>query len=165
MDYSGGHIRRTEWKFLAEGSVRIGYEIDFDGVVDIFGVSFDLPESSVVSKRWVGKGPYRVWQNRMQGPQFGYWETGYNDPIPGETFEYPEFKGYFAEVGWMDISVGTGRIILDELPESSYVGVFTPRDGRDSYLLICLRSIPIQGRKEDPDGLPEVESTEMSMLS
>lgn len=52
-----------------------------------------LSEELVLSKRWVGDGPYRVWQNRLHGPQLGVWENEYNDPVPGESFVYPEFKG------------------------------------------------------------------------
>ena len=90
------------------------------------------------SKQWVGCGPYRVWQNRMEGPQYGYWQTSYNDPIPGESWQYPEFKGYFADVTWMQIETVEGRIGIEPaLPRSgdrTYVGVFTPRDGRDHIL-------------------------------
>ena len=97
-------------------------------------MKFDFPENKVVSKRWVGDGPYRVWQNRLHGPQYGVWENDYNDPIPAESFTYPEFKGYFANVDWMDIKTQDGTIgIINETP-GSYVGVYEPRDGRDHIL-------------------------------
>ena len=102
------------------------------------GICFDYPEDKVKSKQWVGCGPYRVWQNRLEGPQYGYWQTDYNDPIPGESWEYPEFKGYFARVKWMQIETIEGKIGIEPtLPRSGksvYIGVFTPRDGRDHLL-------------------------------
>ncbi|MBQ2130668.1 MAG: glycoside hydrolase family 2, partial [Prevotella sp.] len=101
-------------------------------------IAFDYPEDKVKSKQWVGRGPYRVWQNRMEGPQYGFWQTDYNDPVPGETFEYPEFKGYFANVKWMQIETTEGKIgIKPTLPRTSssiFVGVYQPRDGRDHIL-------------------------------
>ncbi|MBP5716047.1 MAG: hypothetical protein J6W69_02915, partial [Bacteroidales bacterium] len=63
------------------------------------------------------------------------WETAYNDPVPGETFEYPEFKGYFAGVDWMTLRTREGQISLANLqPDEDYVGVYEPRDGRDHIL-------------------------------
>ena len=104
----------------------------FNGVVDLMGITFDYPEKLVKSKQWVGKGPYRVWQNRMEGPQMGLWQNDYNDPIPGETFEYPEFKGYFSSVSWMKLNTTEGQLGIEGI--GLKVGVYTPRDGRDHIL-------------------------------
>ncbi len=57
------------------------------------GVMFDYPEDKVLSKRSVGDGPYRVWQNRLQWPAVGRMENQYNDPIPAESFTYLNLKG------------------------------------------------------------------------
>lgn len=105
----------------------------------------------------------------------GYWDTDYNDPILGETFEYPEFKGYFADFEWMEISTDQGKILLEKIPESCYVGVFSPRDGRDNYLfrlpeigLSILKYIPAVRNKVDysdldgPSAQPHVISGLMS---
>lgn len=73
-----------------------GLYLQFSGVVDLMGICFDYPEDQVISKRWLGAGPYRVWQNRIHGTQYDVWENDYNDPIPGETFTYPEFKDILA---------------------------------------------------------------------
>ena len=58
----------------------------------------------------------------------------YNDPIPGESFEYPEFKGYFAGVQWMKLGTTVGTITMKPGTDSEYVGVYQPRDGRDQLL-------------------------------
>ena len=98
------------------------------------GIAFDYPESKVKSKAWVGQGPYRVWQNRLDGPQYGYWQNAYNDPIPGESWEYPEFKGYFAQVDWMQLTTEEGKIGIKAIQNASNIGVYQPRDGRDHIL-------------------------------
>ena len=132
VNYMHGSLERVTYRFLNDGGVYMNAEYYFNGVVDLMGIVFDYPEQLVKSKQWVGKGPYRVWQNRMEGPQYGYWQNDYNDPIPGESFEYPEFKGYFGSVKWMQLSTAEGKIGLETLNTS--IGVYTPRDGRDHLL-------------------------------
>ena len=108
----------------AKGNIAVHAFYNFTGVVDLMGLAFDYPESLVQSKAWVGKGPYRVWQNRMHGPQSGFWQTDYNDPVPAESYEYPEFKGYFADVAWMSLQTAEGRILLGNGKASDdYIGV------------------------------------------
>lgn len=111
-----------------------GLYLQFSGVVDLMGICFDYPEDQVISKRWLGAGPYRVWQNRIHGTQYDVWENDYNDPIPGETFTYPEFKGYFGSVSWMNIRTKEGTISLTNETPDAYIGVYQPRDGRDRLL-------------------------------
>lgn len=133
-NYKLGSFDKAEWRIAPDGGVRLCYTYNFNGVVDLMGVMFDYPESDVQSKRWLGCGPYRVWQNRLQGPQLGIWNNKYNDPIPGESFDYPEFKGYFAGVQWMDLQTKEGTIHIKPGTDKDYVGVYQPRDGRDEML-------------------------------
>ncbi len=146
-NYLHGSIVKVTWRFLKDGGVYMNVDYYFNGVVDLMGICFDYPEEMVKSKQWVGKGPYRVWKNRMEGPQFGYWQNDYNDPVPGESWDYPEFKGYFSDVSWMQLTTTEGKFGV-ELPRGK-VGVYTPRDGRDQLLytlpetgIALLRVIP-----------------------
>ena len=136
--YDHGSLTQVIWKFHENGSVHFTAYCNFNGVVDMMGILFDYPELQVKSKQWVGNGPYRVWQNRLEGPQYGYWKNDYNDPVPGETFEYPEFKGYFSHVKWMQLNTAEGKIgiqpILPRSGDNLYIGVYQPRDGRDHIL-------------------------------
>lgn len=133
-NYDGGHLRQVEWQFLDNGCVKVNVKYNFNKVVDLMGVMFDYPEKQVLAKQWVGNGPYRVWQNRLQGPQYGYWQTKYNNPIPGESFEYPEFKGYFSNVDWMQVETTEGNVGIVNLDSDNYVCVYKPEDGCDNYL-------------------------------
>ncbi len=133
--YKLGSLQKAEWHIAPDGGARLVYTYLFNGVVDLMGVKFDLPEEEVTHKEWLGNGPYRVWKNRVHGPQLGIWANDYNDPIPGESFDYPEFKGYFAGVQWMKLSTKTGTITLQPGDSGKdYVGVYQPRDGRDKLL-------------------------------
>lgn len=133
-NYKLGCFDRAVWTITPDGIATIDFKYNFSGVVDLMGVMFDYPEDKVLSKRWVGDGPYRVWQNRLHGPQLGVWENDYNDPIPAESFTYPEFKGYFANVQWMTLKTQEGTISICNRTPQNYVGIYQPRDGRDGLL-------------------------------
>ena len=147
--YRHGSLDSVAWQFFVDGAVSVDGIYTFNGVVDLMGICFDYPEQLMRGKQWVGCGPYRVWQNRMEGPQYGYWQTDYNDPVPAESWEYPEFKGYFSGVRWMRLTTAEGAIGIIPDGNCPYVGVYTPRDGRDHILydlpatgLALLRAIP-----------------------
>ena len=158
-NYQHGSLNRVIWSFWHDGEVMIEAQYTFNGVVDLMGICFDYPEQKVKSKQWVGRGPYRVWQNRLEGPQYGYWKTNYNDPIPGETFEYPEFKGYFTDVTWMQLETTEGKIGI--IQPDCYVGIYTPRDGRD-HLLYTLPQTGIALLKAIPAVRNKVNTTDLN---
>ena len=133
-NYKLGNLDKAQWTIHPNGEAALDYTYNFSGVVDLMGICFDYPEDQVISKRWLGAGPYRVWQNRIHGTQYDVWENDYNDPIPGETFTYPEFKGYFGDVSWMNIQTKEGTISLTNETPDAYIGVYQPRDGRDRLL-------------------------------
>jgi len=158
-NYQHGSMEKVTWRFLADGGVYMNVNYYFNGVVDLMGICFDYPEQMMKSKTWVGKGPYRVWQNRMEGPQYGLWSNKYNDPIPGETFEYPEFKGYFAGVSWMQFDTTEGQFGIETL--GSKIGVYTPRDGRD-HILYTLPETGIAILKAIPAVRNKVNTTDLN---
>ncbi len=129
-----GALKKVQWEIGSEENVKLNYEYDYDGVVELMGIKFDYPEQNVKSKKWLGEGPYRVWQNRLQGTKLNIWKNDYNDPIPGETFTYPEFKGYFGNWHWVKFETTEGSITMAIENPDKYLGVYTPRDGRDALL-------------------------------
>lgn len=101
------------------------------------GLTFDYPEERVDSLRWVGRGPYRVWKNRLKGQQFGEWALAYNNTVTGNYNSpmppiYPEFKGYRSELRWMELLPKEGaswRVYT--LNEEMYLRLFTPEEPID----------------------------------
>lgn len=156
-----GNMTEAVWTFSIDGSICLDYEYRYDGVVELMGVKFDYPESQMLSKRWLGNGPYRVWQNRLQGPTLGVWKTDYNDPIPAESFTYPEFKGYFSNWNWVDFTTTEGHFGLKNDSPDSYLGVYTPRDGRDA-LLYTIPQSGIAVLKVIPAVRNKVNSTDLN---
>ena len=158
-NYIHGSLEKVTYRFLQDGGFWMNVFYYFNGVVDLMGICFDYPEQMMKSKQWVGKGPYRVWQNRMQGPQYGLWSNDYNDPIPGESWEYPEFKGYFSNVSWMKFTTQEGQFGLELL--NGKVGVYTPRDGRD-HILYTLPETGIGIFKAIPAVRNKVNTTDLN---
>ena len=152
-----GILRNVTWSRAGE-ALALEYELAYDGTANIFGVGFDVPEPSVKSKRWVGRGPYRVWQNRLEGGRFDLHEIAYNNPVPGETYATPEFPGYFAEWRWLALQTDAGDIVVENASDTAYFGLYRPNGGVGPVLelpdvgLALLSVIPAMGSKFD---LPE----------
>jgi hypothetical protein len=155
-----GALKRTRWHVSPGGVVRLEYEYAFAGAVDLLGVRFDAPEGEMRGVRWLGRGPYRVWQNRTHGTRLDVWENGYNDTTPGESWDYPEFKGYFAGWRWAAFDTKGGTFAVVNESGDSHLGVYGPKDGRDGLLdfpetgIALLDVIPAVGSKfQAPDQL------------
>lgn len=108
------------------GWVEVGYRLCEEGLYDNIGVTLDLPEDSVKGVRWLGNGPYRVWKNRTRGVEPGLWEKDCNDTRTGQTWDYPEFKGYHSGLYAADIitTSGTLRIVSDT--DDLFLHLLTP---------------------------------------
>lgn len=66
----------------------------------------------VTGSRWLGIGPYRAWQNRLEGGTLGVWQVDANDTVTGwREWTYPEFRGIFAGVRWMTLDLSNGAKI------------------------------------------------------
>lgn len=99
--------------------------------IDYLGIGFDYPEAKVKGVKWIGNGPYRVWKNRLKGAEFGVWEKAYNNTVTGysyEKLEYPEFKGYHAQLYALELQTEEGKIrIISETP-NLYFKLYNPEN-------------------------------------
>ena len=78
-------------------------------------------------KRWLGDGPFRVWQNRLRGVTLNVWENDYNDTLTGyRDWIYPEFKGFFANWRWLQLDTKEGPITVVNNSGVPFVQVLTP---------------------------------------
>jgi hypothetical protein len=115
------------WSFCGENGVECNYIYPAEGKLDYSGVTFDYPEGLVRGKKWLGDGPFRVWKNRRAGVTFNVWENKYNNTITGYSgFDYPEFKGCFANVLWLQLDTEEGPITIVPGNSSTFVQVLTP---------------------------------------
>ena len=97
--------------------------------ISFIGISFTYPEEKCTGVKWMGRGPYRVWKNRLKGSQVDVWEKTYNNTITGESFNdliYPEFKGYHGNLYWAILeTLETDFTIISETP-NLYFQLFKP---------------------------------------
>ena len=98
--YEGETMFSVKWIFTPGQPVQLQYSYAQKGTADFMGIGFNYPEEKITAIKWMGRGPYRVWKNRLKGQQFGIWQKKYNNSITGESWNYPEFKGYHAELYW-----------------------------------------------------------------
>ena len=81
--------------------------------------------------KWMGRGPYRVWKNRIPGTNCGIWHKDYNNTITGESFEnliYPEFKGYHANLYWATLEGEKTSFTVYSRNDGTFFRVFTPEE-------------------------------------
>lgn len=120
-----GDMKYTKWKINASGWTTLEYEYNTAGNQSFSGISFSYPENYILSSRWLGKGPYRQWKNRLQGTNINVWQNLYNDTHTGYSPNiYPEFKGYYGEISWMELSTVEGKFFIASRDPGLFVRLF-----------------------------------------
>lgn len=99
----GDNTFLVQWTFESGQLPKLEYRYSHRGSADFLGITFNYREEKITGMKWMGRGPYRVWKNRLKGQQFGVWEKAYNNTVTGESWNYPEFKGWHSEMYWMKL--------------------------------------------------------------
>ncbi len=124
-------FKNLHWTVHSNGWLQVDYTFYYKGFVDYLGVSFEYPEDRVKEMKWLGKGPYRVWKNRLKGPTIGVWQNSYNSFQPGLAWDYPEFPGYYANFNWVVFNTSDGPITIATDKEDIFLRVYSQPDGND----------------------------------
>jgi len=121
-----GDLKKVKWTIQASGWLKLEvlYKAPYQN--KFMGISFDYPEDQVTGVRWMGTGPYRVWKNRMKGNTLNVWEKTYNNTITGESWIYPEFKGYHRNFYWATIQSKEQDFTIVCPDEDVFLRLFTP---------------------------------------
>ncbi|BAV05173.1 Beta-galactosidase/beta-glucuronidase [Filimonas lacunae] len=117
-----------EWTIYPSGWIKMNIHY-FPGAyfTDFIGVNFSFPEKEMVSVDYLGKGPYRVWKNRLKGGMLDVWHKDYNSAETGEApFQYPEFKGYHANMYWCRFHTKGRAFTVVTETEDVFLRLFTP---------------------------------------
>jgi len=123
-----GTLQSVVWRLHGNGWLQLDYNYNQTGPMNYFGASFDYPETNVLSARWFGMGPYRTYKNRLDGGVLGVWSNTYNDTITGDSlWDYPEFKGYFAQVRWAQLQTTEGPITVAVGDDNTYLQLLVPK--------------------------------------
>lgn len=134
--YEGDSYLAVKWIFNPEQPVKLEYAYSQRGELPCMGISFNYPEENIIGMKWLGRGPYHVWKNRLKGLQFGVWYKKFNNTNTGESWQYPEFKGYHAEMNWVVI----------ESKEASFK-VYTDQEGL--FLQMLKTPKPVNANNEN----------------
>ncbi|MCY1723068.1 hypothetical protein OU798_22155 [Prolixibacteraceae bacterium Z1-6] len=158
MKYAGD-LKEVTWTMYNSGWLQMDYEYQVEGEQYFTGISFDFPESDVIGAKWMGEGPSHVWKNRLQGGRLDVFERLYNNILPGDnSWEYPQFKGYFADVSWMEFNTVDGKFTVVANEEDLFVRLF------DFYGISGPKNYPAlpSGNISFLDGIPPV-GTKLAM--
>nr|WP_321408136.1 glycoside hydrolase family 2 TIM barrel-domain containing protein [uncultured Carboxylicivirga sp.] len=139
-----GAIDSIVWTMNADGLLKMdavmlnrarggqGFDDAFtDDAIYNFGLSFSYPEELAKGMEWFGRGPYRVWKNRIKGTNYNLWQKDYNNTITGESeygLTYPEFKGYHANLYWATIESDKAPFTVYAETDGVFMRVFTPEE-------------------------------------
>ncbi|WP_423129521.1 glycoside hydrolase family 2 protein [Gaoshiqia sp. Z1-71] len=120
-----GDLKSFTWTMYNSGWLQLDYEYHVEGNQYFTGISFNFPESDVIGAKWLGQGPSHVWKNRLQGGCLDVFERMYNNILPGSnSWEYPQFKGYFADVSWIEFNTVDGKFTVVAQEEDLFVRLF-----------------------------------------
>jgi hypothetical protein len=131
-DYQGAGSLHIIWTFASGRPAKMEYQYTQQGDADFIGITFNYPEEKITGMKWLGRGPYRVWKNRLKGQQFGVWHKAYNNTITGETWGYPEFKGYHAEVNWVTVENKEAPFTIYAADKNTYLQMLHPAREKDA---------------------------------
>ncbi|WP_163324598.1 glycoside hydrolase family 2 protein [Draconibacterium mangrovi] len=154
-----GDIKQLSWTMYNSGWLQLDYEYQVEGEQYFTGISFDFPESDIISAKWLGEGPAHVWKNRLQGGRLDVFQRLYNNVLPGDNnWQYPQFKGYFADVSWMEFNTVYGKFTVVAQEENLFVRLF------DFYGISGPRNYPVlpKGDISFLDGIPPL-GTKLAM--
>jgi hypothetical protein len=151
-----GPMKSVTYRLKPNGWVSIDYVYTLTGEQEYFGIGFDYPEANVKGMRFLGNGPAPVYQNRLAGGTLDVWNRPYNNTMagdpddlkPGEHFNYPVFKGFYAGVRWLQLNTSEGPItaLVDQRSDSPiYVQIFTPKTPPSSLVGQAYASFPEAG--------------------
>jgi hypothetical protein len=150
-------LDRYRWTLNGAGALRLDYGYTLEADFAYHGITFDHPETDMKSLRWLGDGPYRVWQNRLRGTWLGIHHVARDDQQPGESWTFPEFQGYRSGVRWARLDTKAGVLMISPASPETFVRVGTPRISHPQTTaefpggdLSFLHAIPAMGSKFKP---------------
>jgi hypothetical protein len=123
-----GNLKSVTWTLSGNGILELEVVYVPNNYQPYFGINFDYPEEKMDGIKWLGKGPFRVWKNRLKGVSLNVWEKEYNNTITGESYDYPEFKGYHSNMYWLKLLNDEKPFTIYTSTENLFFRLYTPDD-------------------------------------
>jgi len=116
----------AKWTFYPGEWLKLDYDYTLTGNFDFAGITFSYPENLITGATLLANGPYHVWKNRLKGTTFGIFEKDYNNTITGQSWDYPEFKGYYSNFYGIQLQTKELPITVISGTKNLYLHLFTP---------------------------------------
>lgn len=128
------NFNTLQWKIYPSGIVKMQVNYFPAAYFTTFvGMNFSYPETELKGIEYRGKGPNRVWKNRMKGNQYGVWQKDFNSTATGEPpYIYPEFKGYYSNLYWCKFVGKNNNFKVYTDQEDVFLRLFTPKKSKDT---------------------------------
>jgi hypothetical protein len=123
--YKGDSLR-VKWIFRSGQLPKLEYSYLMRDTAAFMGITFNYPEEKITGMKWLGRGPFHVWKNRLRGQQLGVWQKAYNNTITGESWNYPEFKGWHSELYWMTLQTREADFTVFTEEPGIYLQMLSP---------------------------------------
>ncbi len=114
------------WTVLKGGWLKLDYGYNLKGSYDFAGITFSYPEELVTGAILAANGPYHVWKNRLRGTQFGIFNKKYNNTVTGQSWDYPEFKGYYSNFYAAEVQTNELPLKIVCGTDDLFLHLFTP---------------------------------------
>lgn len=117
----------AKWTMLPGGWLRLDYSYNPADKLDFAGITFSYPGKLVRGATLLANGPYHVWKNRLKGTIFGLFDKLYNNTVTGESWDYPEFKGYYSNFYAVEIQTTESPLTIVTATPGLFLHLFTPQ--------------------------------------
>jgi hypothetical protein len=117
----------ARWTMMPGGVLKLDYQYGLNGSYDFAGITFSYPENLVTGAKLLANGPYRVWKNRLKGTQFGLFDKKFNNTVTGQSWDFPEFKGYYSNFYAVEIETKEVPVTIISATEGLFLHLFTPQ--------------------------------------
>ena len=90
-----------KWLLKPNGEIVLEYAYTLNsGKYHYTGIGIEVAANEVKRKRWLGEGPWRIYQNRPEGGLLDVYAIDKKINKPGQIYNGPEFEGFFAPWNW-----------------------------------------------------------------
>lgn len=127
VTYKGENYLWVRWTLKTGDLPKMEYQYSIaKGPSDYVGINFKYPEEKIVGMKWMGRGPWQVWKNRLKGQQIGIWEKSNRVSATGEPPKNAEFKGWHSEIYWIQFQTNMGNFTIYTDQSNLYLQLFNP---------------------------------------
>ena len=118
--YKGENYLFVRWTFHTGDLPRMDYQYTVKAPGEYVGITFKYPEEKIVGMKWMGRGPFQVWKNRIKGQQLGVWEKS------NKAGTNAEFKGWHADLYWIQFQTNMGNFTFYTDQQNMFLQLFNP---------------------------------------